>query len=469
MSTPEEFAQLKLNFIDPVQHHYEVIRPVVLFGETVAARSQQTGVAPTQISDKARRFVAGGMFALADQRADHAGRPAHDYPAPIAATILYLKQLYPPIHFQEIVRIVARKHSYTTNHSTVKRFLERHPIPVQLPLEWKTFHQFDDAYRARWTVVRMWAEGWSKKSIAGCLKLSRKHVHTVIAAFEQDGFAGLEDQRTRPPDHPANQLTLPLMQDILDIQRDYPRAGHFRVHGLLEQRFQAQGRADKRPSERTVGRAMAKNRQFHHAPGPWASDAPPDPAAKAVKALPYQPDYRHQYWFIDIRYTTRVANQRTYSICILEGYSRKLLAGMASPYQDLIAILQLLAGAIASSGCPAGIVSDNGAVFTAHAYQAVLAALGIEPCYIEKGKPWQNLIEAAFKVETRLADPLFDKAETLEELQAAHVQFLGTYNTTAHWAHQDREDELRTPEAVLGARACCGARHAASGLAATPG
>jgi hypothetical protein len=44
-----------------------------------------------QISDKARRFVAGGMFALADQRADHAGRPAHDYPAPSAATILFLK------------------------------------------------------------------------------------------------------------------------------------------------------------------------------------------------------------------------------------------------------------------------------------------------------------------------------------------------------------------------------------------
>ena len=122
---------------------------------------------------------------------------------------------------------------------------------------------------------------------------------------------------------------------------------------------------------------------------------------------------------------------------------------MASPYQDLIAILQLLAGAIAEYGCPAGIVSDNGAVFTAHAYQAVLAVLGIEPCYIEKGKPWKNLIEAAFKVETRLADPLFDKAETLEELQAAPVQFLGTYNTTAHWAHQG-EDELRTPEAVLG-------------------
>ena len=62
---------------------------------------------------------------------------------------------------------------------------------------------------------------------------------------------------------------------------------------------------------------MAKNRQFHDAPGPWASDTPSDPRDKAVKELPYQPTYRHQYWFIDFRYTTRVANQRTYSICIL--------------------------------------------------------------------------------------------------------------------------------------------------------
>jgi len=37
------------------------------------------------------------------------------------------------------------------------------------------------------------------------------------------------------------------------------------------------------------------------------SDAPPDPAAKAIKAPPYQPDYRHQCWFVHIRYTTCAA------------------------------------------------------------------------------------------------------------------------------------------------------------------
>ncbi len=43
--------------------------------------------------------------------------------------ILYLKQLYPPIHYREIVRIVARKFGYKTNHHTVKGFLTRHLGP----------------------------------------------------------------------------------------------------------------------------------------------------------------------------------------------------------------------------------------------------------------------------------------------------------------------------------------------------
>jgi len=32
-----------------------------------------------------------------------------------------------------------------------------------------------------------------------------------------DGFAGLEEQRARPPQHPGNQLTLPFLKEVLDI------------------------------------------------------------------------------------------------------------------------------------------------------------------------------------------------------------------------------------------------------------
>lgn len=45
---------------------------------------------------------------------------------------------------------------------------------------------------ARWTVVRMYFEGWLQQSIATCLRLSRKHVRHILQAFERDGFAGLE-------------------------------------------------------------------------------------------------------------------------------------------------------------------------------------------------------------------------------------------------------------------------------------
>ena len=164
------------------------------------------------VGDKARRFVLEGMDGLRDRRTEARGPQAPGYPDAIAAYILYLKQLYPPIHLREIERILWRKFGYKTNHHTLKRFLAPYETPLQLELDLPTFSTFADAYQARWTVVRMAEEGWNKKSIADCLKLSRTHVYTILEAFEQDGFAGLEDHRTRPPQHPGQSAEPALFQ-----------------------------------------------------------------------------------------------------------------------------------------------------------------------------------------------------------------------------------------------------------------
>lgn len=444
--SPEQpFEQLKLKFVDYIQHDYELIRPIVLFAERTAERSRQTGVERTVVGEKARRFAEDGMLGLVDQRTQKSGRKGHEYPEPIAAHILYLKQIYPPIHYREIVRILERKFGYTTNHHTVKSFLDRHPIPVQLEMDFTEFHDFEDAYQARWTVVRMYFEGWNKRSIAGCLRLSRRHVGRIIEAFEEDSFAGLEDERTRPADHPGNQLTLPFLKEVLDIQREYPRAGRFRVRAILERQSE-----EEPPSEATVGRALAINRQFHEGPAAWYSHED-EHIDTDPKEMPYRPLYRHHIWFIDLRYLVKLDGSWLYSICVLEGYSRKILAGMASEYQDLTAVLQILFAALSTYGCPDMLVSDNGSVFTAHDYKAILGseALQVEYAYIEKGKPWQNLIEAQFKVQLRLADHKFEQAETVEEVQTLHADFVETFNTTAHWAHQERDDGRRTPIEVL--------------------
>jgi putative transposase len=401
LTAAEAFGQLRLKFTDPIQDNYEIIRPIVLFDEPVSERSRQTGIERTRIGDKAKRFVQQGMLGLVDQRTEQAGGQVHQYPEAVTAYILYLKQLYPPIHYREIVRIVERKFGYKTNHHTVKNFLDRHPIPVQLKLDFTTYHAFEDAYQARWLVVKMHYEGWNQKSTAGCLRLSARHVSRIIQAFEQDGFAGLEDQRTRPPNHPANQMSLPFLKEVLDVQKEYPRAGKFRVRGLLEKQYQEQARDEQPPSERTVSRAMALNRQFHEAPGPWQSkkdDIEPD---TTPKYLPYRPEYRHHMWFVDLRYLVELDNHWTYSICIIEGYSRTILAGMASEHQDLTAVLQILFAALSEYGCPEVIVSDRAGVFCANHYKAILKGLEIEPKYIEKGKPWQNLIEIVFTQMTK--------------------------------------------------------------------
>jgi hypothetical protein len=103
VSAAEDFAQYQLQFIAPIQYDYEVIRPIVLFAETIAERSRQTGLERTTIGDKARRFIQDGMLGLVDQRAGHAGRKGHRYPEAVAACMLYVKHLYPPIHDRELV------------------------------------------------------------------------------------------------------------------------------------------------------------------------------------------------------------------------------------------------------------------------------------------------------------------------------------------------------------------------------
>jgi len=339
----------------PIQHDCELIRDLLLYAETVAARSQATGVDRTTIGNEAKRFVEAGMLRLADQRANYSGRKAHQFPDPVAGYLLYPKQLYPPIGDRELVRIVERKFGYTTNHHTVKRFLQRHALPAQLPLEFTTFHQSEHAYQARWTVVRLYYEGWHIQSIAGFLRLSRKHVWRILSDFEREGFAGLEDRRSRPVDHPANQLSL--------------------ICGGLT------------------------------GTGPTA--------CACWKAIP-----------------------ATSSL----GWPRSIKMNSPSCSCWLPRSVNMAVRAL---------VSDNGSVFTADAYCALLETLGIEPVYIQRGKPWGNLIEAQFTIQLQIGDAAFARAADFDELQQQHAAFVETFNTTPHWAHRERDDGVRTPAQVL--------------------
>lgn len=154
------------------------------------------------------------MAGLRDRRTEPTGPQEPVYPEAMAGSLLYGKPLYPPIHWREMERIVQRKCGEKTHQHPLNRFVAPSNPPLQLARDLPTFAPVAEAYQARWTVVRMAAEGWNTKRLADCLTLSRAPVETMLEACERAGVAGLEDQRTRPPQPPEHQRSLPVCTEV---------------------------------------------------------------------------------------------------------------------------------------------------------------------------------------------------------------------------------------------------------------
>lgn len=112
----------------------------------------------------------------------------------------------------------------------------------------------------------------------------------------------------------------------------------------------------------------------------------------------------------------------------VENFSRAILASAISRKQDNEAFFAVLYEAIRHFGVPEVLVSDNGTIFTSHDTRWMCEQLGIEKKEIKKGRPYQNCIEAAFGVQRRMADWSFEKAQTWEDLLAAHDKWMSDYN-----------------------------------------
>jgi len=258
MVDPEEFAQLSLAFVDEIQRRYEAIRPLVLLKNTSASqRSEQTGIAGRTLQRYVCQFDDGGMLGLVDQRT---GRKGHfQIPPEVRAHVLILKDLYPPLSYRELSRIVQHTLGYPLDHKGVQRILEGQALPPAYPRpEHLAYHDYEDPYQARLEVVRLSQQGWTQDSIAGFMRVSDRTIRRILQRFQQWDFAGLVDD-SKAPDYPSKKLTLPIMVRLLEIQRHHPELGAFRIAGLL-------AREGIYLSDPTVRTAMALHRKAYHLP-----------------------------------------------------------------------------------------------------------------------------------------------------------------------------------------------------------
>src|SRR5256885_2017216 len=349
MDSTAEFAQLPLRLGDQLQWRYEVIRPLVLFADRSAPqRAHETATHPETVRTLHRRFRQQGMLGLlpGDVEVRRRARPG-PIPDDVREEIDRLKALYSGFHYRELAQIIFCKCAYPFDDKTAKILWHQSPVPTQHQLELWTYHTQPDRYQARLRVVKLYYQGWDKLSISRFLHVSRPTVDAWIARFEAEHFAGLIDKK-RGPKEPPRKVWLPRMVQVYHLQKAHPDAGEFRIWSLL---------AQPDISARTVGRIMALNKLVYDAI-PHVPQRGPKPPPQPH---PYKAQYRHEYRFIDGRQMdVALDGVKWWSILILEGNSRTILAGAMAPTEHTWVALMVLSTACLRYGAPTCLVSDSG-------------------------------------------------------------------------------------------------------------
>jgi hypothetical protein len=229
-----DFAQLHLHFVDQIQWRYELIRPLVLLEEgTATQRAQATHTHPDPVRTFVRRFRQQGMLGLLPDDVEVAHRRrASRVPEVVQQEVARLKALYTGFQDRELGRIVFCTTGYRLSVHTIKKLWQHSPPAVQGALPLEDYHSQPDRYQARLQVIKLYYQGWTKRSISRVLHVSRPTISAWIRRFEAEHFAGLAD-KSRAPKAPARKVWLPLMLEVYHLQKRHPDAGGFRMWSLL--------------------------------------------------------------------------------------------------------------------------------------------------------------------------------------------------------------------------------------------
>jgi transposase InsO family protein len=232
------------------------------------------------------------------------------------------------------------------------------------------------------------------------------------------------------------------MLEMYHLQKRHPEAGGFRIWSL-------RGKTDL--SVRTVERIMALNRQVY--PDIPGTVGHPTPKA-APQPHPFKACAAHEYWFIDGRMMDfALEGHRWWSLIILDGYSRTMLAGAVAPSEASWVALTVLYTACQRYGVPVHLISDSGGAFISDAFEGVCTRLDIDHQTIvsTQGQSYMNLMETHFNIQRRLYDYQLALTRSPGEFDEAHQRFLALYNSTAHQGLLKERCASPIPLHVLGA------------------
>jgi transposase InsO family protein len=291
-------------------------------------------------------------------------------------------------------------------------------------------------------VTAVVVEGRSKSEVARDYGVSRRWVIELVRRFLAEGEAGLPPRSRRPRTSPA-RTGQPLEEEIVELRKELDRGGH--EAGAATIAAHLTRRHGGSPAVSTIWRILT-------ARGFVTPQPHKRPKSSYVRFEAVQPNER---WQVDITHW-RLADGTDVEICNwLDDHSRLCLASTAAPVFTAPAVDRLYRQLAASYGAPAGVLSDNGAVFTGRyrgggrvALEVTLHAHGVFFCHCRPYHPQtcgkvERFHQTLKKWLARQPAPA-----TLTELQAQTDTFRVYYNTV----RPHRALHRRTPAEAYAAR-----------------
>lgn len=251
--------------------------------------------------------------------------------------------------------------------------------------------------------------------------ISRKTGYKILKRYGEDGADGLRDRSSAPGRHP-NRTPAVVEASILRIRKAYPTWGSKKILVLLGREWVDEDVPARSTVDAILKRAgvvvprRKRIRRRHHAP----------PVVEA--------DHANAVWSIDYKGWFKVGDgTRCDPLTVNDVYSRMSLECRALVSPKLETVRHRLQLLFESHGLPDCMLSDNGPPFGSRGLGGLtrlgvwLLRLGIQPIFIEPGRPDQNGRHERFH-ETLKAETASPPRASIRAQQAAFNRFRSHYN-----------------------------------------
>jgi transposase InsO family protein len=277
---------------------------------------------------------------------------------------------------------------------------------------------------AQLVVTAVLVEGRSKAEVARDYQVSRRWVITLVARFLAEGEAGLQP-RSRRPRHSPGRTIQAVEDEIVALRKELDRGGHEAGAATIAAHLHQRHGPDGVPAVSTIWRILSA-RGF----------VTPQPHKRPKSSYRrFAADSPNERWQLDITHYRLADDTEVEVLNILDDHSRLCVSSSTRRIFTAGDVDTAFTAATSTYGDPAGLLSDNGAVFTGTPRRGGRVALEVT-CHTRgirftHSRPYHpqtcGKVERFHQTLKKWLDHQ-PRPATVRQLQAVLDQFRGYYN-----------------------------------------